>query len=622
MDRPITRRDFLHGAGALVAGAVPGYPPALQGLRGSQTGSFEVAHQLALEGRRDWSPVAESDGTEYDLVVVGGGVSGLAAAYFFRKRNPDARILILDNHDDFGGHARRNEFESGGRKLIGYGGSQSMEDPGSYSPVAKQLVTELGVETSRFHEAFDMGFYLEHGLGRGVYFDRATWGVDRLVPFELIWPRTIWPPEEPKLAAPRLSEREAVGRMPVSEATKRDLLRVYEGGSERLADPSLIGERSPLHKISYADFLVEYYGIRNPELRKIFHAATAGSMALGIDALDAWDAISYGGLPGLPKAMARRLVEWDYGDHPEPYIFHFPDGNASIARLLVQSLIPRVAAVDSMDEIVGARFDYMRLDEPGSPVRLRLDSTVVRVEHDGPPSSAKRVSVTYVQAGRAQRVWGNACVLACYNMGIPYLCPELPAGQREALASLVKAPLVYTNVLLRNWRPWQAAGLAEAYCPGSYHQTAMLDYPVSLGGYRFSPSPDEPIVAHLERAPIQPDQGLSSRQQFRAGRRELLETSFEQMERSIRTQLAGMLGEAGLDPALDIEAITVNRWPHGYAYWYSGHSDPDYADDEFPHVRGRQRFGRVTIANSDSGARAMLDCAIDQAHRAVEELSS
>ncbi len=646
MDRPITRRDFLHGASALVAGAVacsvpetaqieerqsgvewtpgasPGYPPALEGLRGSQAGSFEVAHQLALEGRRDWGPVAEPDGAEYDLVVVGGGVSGLAAAYFFRRRNPNARILILDNHDDFGGHARRNEFESGGRKLIGYGGSQSLESPGSYSPVSKQLVAELGVEASRFYEAFDMGFYRKHGLGMGVYFDRATWGVDRLVSFELIWPRTIWPPDDASFAPPRLSQREAVRQMPVSEETKRDLLRVYEGGSDRLSDPSIIGERSFLRKISYEDFLVEYYGIRNPELWKIFHAATAGSMALGIDAIDAWDAISYGGLPGLPKALARKLVEWDYGDHPEPYIFHFPDGNASIARLLVRSLIPRVASVDSVDEIVGARFDYGRLDEPDSPVRLRLESTVVRVEHDGPPPSAKRVAVTYVHAGRAQRVWGSACVLACYNMMIPYLCPELPAGQREALASLVKAPLVYTNVLLRNWRPWQAAGLAEAYCPGSYHQTAMLDYPVSLGGYRFSAGPDEPIVAHLERAPIQPDEGLTKRQQFRAGRRELLETSFEQMERSIRTQLAGMLGEAGFDPALDIEAITVNRWPHGYAYGYSGHADPEYADDEFPHVRGRQRFGRVAIANSDAGARAMLDCAIDEAQRAVEELSS
>ena len=639
MDRPITRRDFLHGAGALVAGAVActrpeaapieaptsapaGYPPALGGLRGSQTGSFEVAHRLALEGRRDWGPLDEPDRVTYDLVVVGGGVSGLAAAHFFRRRNRNARILILDNHDDFGGHARRNEFQSGGRTLIGYGGSQSLEAPGEYSPVAKQLLTELGVEPSRFYAAFELDFYRRHGLGMGVYFDRATWGVDRLVPFELVWPRTIWPPDEASLAPPRLSQQEAVRRMPVSEATRRDLLRLYSGESDRLTEGSIIGEQSFLRTISYENFLIEYHGIRNPELWKLLHAATAGSMARGVDAIDAWDAISYGGLPGLPKPLMLKLLEWDYGDDPEPYIFHFPDGNASIARLLVRSMIPRVAPGDSMGDVVRARFDYGRLDEVDSPVRLRLDSTVVRVEHDGPPSSAKRVAVTYVRAGRAQRVWGEACVLACYNMMIPYLCPELPEDQREALASLVKAPLVYTNVLLGNWRPWQEAGVAEAYCPGSYHQTAMLDYPVSLDAYRFAENPDEPIVVHLERAPIEPDVGLTPREQFRAGRRELLRTSFEEMERSTRTQLAGMLGEAGFDPALDIEAITVNRWPHGYAYGYTGHADPKYAEDEYPHVRGRRPFGRVAIANSDSGARAMLDCAIDEAYRAVEELPS
>jgi spermidine dehydrogenase len=217
-------------------------------------------------------------------------------------------------------------------------------------------------------------------------------------------------------------------------------------------------------------------------------------------------------------------------------------------------------------------------------------------------------------------VFGKSCVLACYNMMIPYLCPELPAEQREALSQLVKSPLVYTNVLLRNWQAWQRAGLAEAYCPGSYYQTAMLDYPVSTPGYSFSASPDEPILVHMERAPIKPGEGLSRREQYRAGRRELLTTSFEDMERALRAQLAGMLGEVGFDPARDIEALTVNRWGHGYAFSYAGHTDPDYAPDEYPHVRGRRPFGRIRIANSDAGASAMVQSAIDQAHRAVEEL--
>jgi spermidine dehydrogenase len=232
------------------------------------------------------------------------------------------------------------------------------------------------------------------------------------------------------------------------------------------------------------------------------------------------------------------------------------------------------------------------------------------------------VAVTYVRAGRAHRVWGKACVLACYNTMIPHLCPELPAEQREALASLVKAPLIYTNVLLRSWHPWKRAGLALAFCPGSYHQIAMLDFPVSLGDYRFSAGPEEPIVVHLERAPIKPRLGLTPREQYRAGREELLSMPFEAIESSLRVQLARMLAEVGFDPAIDIEAITVNRWPHGYSHEYLSHLDPEYAEDEYPHVRGRQPFGRITIANSDSGASAYLDTAIDQAYRAVEELSA
>lgn len=641
MDLAITRRDFLHGLGAVVAGGIAcapggsadfdpgyglpapagaGYPPALEGYRGSQPGSFEVAHELALARRQDWGPTSEPDSRVYDLVVVGGGISGLASAFFFREKHPDASILILENHDDFGGHARRNEFEFDGRTLIGYGGSQSLEDPGAYSDATSGLLRKLGIDTERFYEAFDMDFRTEHGLARGVFFDRASWGSDRLVPFELIWNREIWPPTPPRAAPPRIAPREAIAQMPVSEATKRDLVRIYAGKTTRSVDGSVIGEHSPLRKLSYERFLDEYYDIRNPEVRRIFHAATAGTFADGIDGIDTWDAISYGGLPGLPPPLAQALFAWDYGDEPEPYIFHFPDGNASVARLLVRSLIPRVAPGSSMDDVVLARFDYARLDEADSRVRLRLASTAVRVEHDGPPATAKRVAVTYVRGGRAQRVFAKSCVLAGYNMMIPYLCPELPAGQREALAELVKSPLVYTNVLLRNWQAWKRAGIGEAYCPGSYHQTAMLDYPVSMPDYAFAATPDDPMLVHMERAPIRPDEGLTRQQQYRAGRLELLTTSFEDMERAIRTQLAGMLGGVGFDPARDIEAITVNRWGHGYAFAYAGHADPDYASDEYPHVRGRQPFGRIRIANSDAGASAFLPTAIDQAHRAIEEL--
>ncbi len=632
MDRPITRRDFLHGVGAaVVAGALapgaaragsgdpgPGAPgadpPARSGLRGSQPGSFEVAHQLALEGRRDFGPVREVDAAGYDLVVVGAGISGLAAAWFQRRRHPEARILILDNHDDFGGHARRNEFRSGGRLLLGYGGSQSLEDPGSYSPGAKQLLRELGVDTSRFHQAYDRGFYRRHGLGLGVYFDRASYGVDRLVPMHLANPL------DDQFAPPRLPRPEGVEQMPISAAAKRELLRVLEPTPGLFAGVAEVEDLAFLREQSYRDFVARTYGVESGEVWRLLNAAAVSGFADTIESVPAWDALTWVGLPGLPPALLEKIFAEAY--QPEPYIFHFPDGNASIARLLVRSLIPTVAPGQTMEDVVTSRFDYARLDESDAPVRLRLESTAVRVEHDGPPAAARRVAVTYVRGGAAQRVWGRACILAGYNMMIPYLCPELPAGQRESLALLVKSPLVYSSVLLRDWQPWKRAGLGLAICPGSDHQVAMLDFPVSLGAYRFSGGPDEPIVAHLEGTPLESGSGLAPRQQYREARARLLATPFRSLERSIRTQLGGMLGANGFDPARDIEAITVNRWGHGYAWGYNPLVDPPYPDGVRPHELGRRRFGRIAIANSDAGANATLDTAIDQAQRAVEELAS
>jgi spermidine dehydrogenase len=271
-----------------------------------------------------------------------------------------------------------------------------------------------------------------------------------------------------------------------------------------------------------------------------------------------------------------------------------------------------------MEDVVTAPFDYAALDRADGEVRLRLDSTVVRVEHEGDPRTAERVTVTCVRAGRSERVRARRVVLACYNRVVPHLCPELPEAQKQALASLVKIPFVYTNVLLRSRQAFQKLGLALAHCPGSWHRLAMLDFPVSLGDYRFGAEPEDPIVVHMSRSMAEP--GGSPQEQSRLGRHVLLDTPFETIEREIRIHLGGMLGAGGFEPARDIEAIAVNRWPHGYAFQPSPLFDPDYGPGEAPHEIGRRPFGRVAIANSDAGASAYLDAAIDQAWRAVGEL--
>lgn len=562
---------------------------------------------------RDWGPIQEPDAGIYDLVVVGAGISGLSAAHFYRKQHPQARILVVDNHDDFGGHAKRNEFQVGNRTLIGYGCSQTMQEPSGYSDIVKGLLRDLGVDIKHFDSAYDQEFYKRHGLGAGIHFNRDQWGADRVVPFDLGMFDGYLP-----IAQSPLSAQQAVAKMPVFERAREEFLRLLLIDEDRMADIPAADKWRYLHTISYREFLAKHLDIKEPEVFAVLQDL-ASDWGVGIEAVPAYSAMSYAGLPGW---LATGLPE------PEPeeaYIHHFPDGNASIARLLVRGLIPEVSAGRTMEDVVAARFNYSKLDQPNSLARLRLNSTVTRVKHDTDFRSAKRVWVSYVRDGQAYRVQARACVLACYNAMIPDLCPEIPKAQREALAYQVKMPILYTNVALRNWRAWKKMGIGAVVSPGSYHINASLDFPVSLGDYAFSGSPDEPVIVHMERFPHRSNEGLTAQEQFRLGRQELLSTSFETIERNVRGQLASMLGESSFDPARDIEGITVNRWAHGYAYWYNPlFGDKVFEDDNderYPHVLARKRFGRISIANSDAGATAMMEVAVEQGYRAVIELS-
>jgi len=205
---------------------------------------------------------------------------------------------------------------------------------------------------------------------------------------------------------------------------------------------------------------------------------------------------------------------------------------------------------------------------------------------------------------------------------IRHLCPELPETQREALALSGKTPMIYTSVALRNWHACKKLGLGFVASPGSYYAVTMLEPPVNLGGYRYAENPDDPIVVHMERFPKGNDFNASEPDQLRAGRREMRSTPFKTVERKTRDQLAGILSGGGFDPAEDIVAITVNRWAHGYPNWSSPPSSSGRENATPPHVIGRKRFGRIAIANSDAGARASVNAAVDQAHRAIEELGN
>jgi spermidine dehydrogenase len=625
MGSSITRRDFLNGCaltvGASLTAASPAwlemmaaaetvpekdpnyYPPAKTGMRGSHDGAWEVAH--GMRDGQTW-PDATADQESYDLIVVGGGISGLAAAYFFRKfAGSNSKILVLDNHDDFGGHAKRNEFRSGQRLLIGYGGTQSLEAPHHYSKEAFGMLQELGIEVDRFYKYFDQNLYKNMGLKRATFFDKETFGVDRLLPgFGTHYLGLAYPPE-------------ILAQIPISEAARRDLARLQETSVDYLPGLSEEDRRRKLRKTSYRDFLLQYVKV-DPEVVKVFQSAPHGLYAVGIDAVSALDCLEmdYPGFKGIKLESHE-----DSPEQAEPYIFHFPDGNASVARLLVRSLIPGALPGTTMDDVVTSRLNYARLDNPESAVRIRLNSTAVRAKHVGDPQEAKQVEVTYVRSGKAHTVRAAQCVLACYNMVIPYLCPEMSEKQKEALHYCVKLPLVYTNVQIRNWESFQKLGLSSIYAPGGYFNGVSLDFPVSIGDYRFPSTPQEPCLLHLLRTPCKP--GLPAKEQYRAGRYELMTTSFEVFERNIRDQLGRMLGAGGFDSARDIQAITVNRWPHGYAYEYNPLFEPlGRADSERPCVIGRQPFGRIHIANSDADGHAYTNTAIDQGYRAVREITA
>src|SRR5580700_4646471 len=346
MGRRITRRDFLNGMavgiGVLGSGraglasardgvahspgpAAGSYPPALTGMRRSQPGSFDVAHSLRDGTFWDTAGSPSDTGETYDLIVVGGGISGLAAAYFFRKRaGAKSRILILDNHDDFGGHARRNEFRVGERLLLSNGGTQSIESPSEYSAVAKELFRELGIEPKVFYKAYDQTLYAN--LSTGCFFDKETFGEDRFV-----------------AGMGSLPWAEFLSKSPLPEKVQLEIARLYTEKRDYLPGLTREEKLARLGKVSYADFLTKICHA-DPAVLPFFQSYTHDLWAVGIEGISAlacyrnpddYGSYSYAGFDGMGLAAEDADEKTE-----EPYIFHFPDGNASVARLLMRALIP------------------------------------------------------------------------------------------------------------------------------------------------------------------------------------------------------------------------------------------------------------------------------------------
>ena len=593
----------------LMAQAPPGltsvdYPPTLTGMRGNHPGSFEVSHALAWGGEK---PVAHLKLAEhYDLVIVGAGVSGLAAARFYQKRmGSDARILLLDNHDDFGGHAKRNEFHEGGRMLLGVGGSVNLENPGDYSEMAKGILDELGIDLEAMKTNIGEFSILSSDTGTALAFPGAEGHVS-----------VVGKWSEFMLGIGDYES--AVRALPMPEAEQDKLIELFSGEVDYLSDLSLSEKQSYVESVSYGQFLTERVGLAR-ETVSIFYPVPKliyGPAGLRVSVMEAF----YLGCPGVQgmswlSELAEQLVAAITS--PDQSSLYFPDGNASVARLLVHKLIPTVAPdTKGFEDIATSRFDYGALDRADQAVRLRLNSTVVGVQE----TSNNTVVVDYVQDGSAVSVTGDHCVLACYNGAIPYLCPDLPESQKEALNYGVKVPLVWTNVVLENGHAWSKLGVGSVSCPDDPYVVMTVAPPTTTGGHQPPRGPDDPMVVFLLGVPDLTVTGTeNSRELCRMARHKVYATNFDTYEQEIRDQLQGVLGEYGFHHETDIRAITVNRWPHGYAYEYMSLDDPEWPEGLAPHEIGRAQFGRISIANSDSEAYAYLDAAIDAGWRAVEE---
>jgi spermidine dehydrogenase len=649
MNKGITRRDFLSGmALSLAAGSTLSpreilarvsssssyYPPGLTGLRGSHPGSFEVAHSMAMQGVQFSQPSDQTDDI-YDLVVVGGGLSGLASAWCFRKQAGDnARILILDNHDDFGGHAKRNEFNVDGHHLIGYGGSQSIESPSAYSSQAMQILKDLDIDLEKFYQYFDRDFYSSRQMSTSIYFDQEHYGADKLVKapagFTGIFSMMYGTPSD---------EADTIDELPISENSRTALRQLIETDEDYLQGKSDEEKYEILESISYSQYLRQHAAMPE-EVITLLEKSIAPLDALNWDAIAASDAAGYlfPGTVGLGLEGSTVMTLWAKAKNimpdklwmsltdklgalagEDPYIFHFPDGNAGIARLMVRAMIPSAAAGNSMDDIVKTPVDYSKLDQSANQVRIRLNSTAVDVRHT---ANKEEVDISYMRKGQAYRVRSKHTILACNNKFIPHICTEIPAEQSKALDLAVRAPLVYINVALTNWRAFAKANAERIYAPQGIFSHTSLDFPVSMGDYNFSSDPDKPIIAHIVHTPSAnlARKNMDARALFKTGQQAIYNMSFDDYEQEVYALLDGALSNHGFDSKIDIAAITVNRWPHGYAYWPMDlWDDYDYHDNHAPHVIGRAQLHRISIANSDAESQAYVNGAFDAAYRAANE---
>jgi len=613
-DVAITRRDFLNATllasgSVLLASASPAQllssaaqAPAQDdwtgyggvgdyaNSNGNTTAVFEAGHQIR-DGLFEGLPVSAIDtGETYDCVVVGGGISGLAAALIFRRKAGEGKTcLVLDNHPIFGGEAKRNEFLVDGHRLIGHQGSALFWPPYPHSFIAR-FYESIGLKTPRLEYQKWAGPAPEIPLTRTPYLGSAPYGLYFGKKFGQ--PQGVWVTDPKKLEG-----------APLSAKTREEFLRT-QSLDQAAQKPQYRGDAISrrLDTITLEQHLMEKYSISRDTVRT-FLSDEGGGFGLGPDALSGYTGYAFDEL----------------GPIPEDGTEMFPDGNSGIARLIAKTLIPEsIAGSPSLEDVCRNQVNFSALDRTGAAARIRLDSTAVWVKHDGDAAKSESVTVAYTRGGKTYRVKARSVVMAGGSWTSRHVVRDLPDDRKESYAQFHRSPCMAVNAMVRNWRFLYKMGISGCQWfdgLGSYLQIRKL---ALCGADSPTIGPDSPVVLAIKVLYTYP--GKNAEEQGHMGRGEMISTPFREYERQIRQQLTDMFARTGFEASRDIAGIILNRWGHAYAspapgFYFGKDGKPAPGD-----VLRAAPFGRIAFANTDLSGMPDHKSSILEADRAVEQL--